>query len=164
MFMYNRYMRSNLTPEKNPYYKSALDFYDQIKTVRGIHIPFMPPELHPTILGKVNFDIGIAPLEDTPFNNGKSCVKFYEYAAVGTPCLASDVLPYSDEVTYRAKNTKKDWYNKLKKLIVDEEFRNKLAKEQYQWVREHRSIEAIGLEWELAAQLPGGLKVLNQER
>jgi glycosyltransferase involved in cell wall biosynthesis len=164
MYMYNRYMQSNLQPEKNPYFKSALDFYNQIRQIKGIHIPFMPPELHPTILSKVNFDIGIAPLEDTEFNRGKSCIKFYEYAAVGTPCLASHVLPYSDEVNYRAKNTFKDWYDKLERLIVDEEFRNKLGKEQYEWVKEHRSIEAIGLDWELACQLPGGLKVLNQER
>lgn len=164
MFMYNRYLKSSLTPEKNPYYKSALDFYEQIKQVRGVHVPFMPPELHPTILSKVNFDIGIAPLEDNTFNQGKSCVKFYEYAAVGTPTLASDVLPYSDEVTYRAKNTKKDWYKKLEKLIVDADFRNKLAKEQFEWVKKHRSLEAIGLEWELACQLPGGLRVLNQQK
>jgi glycosyltransferase involved in cell wall biosynthesis len=164
MYMYNRYMHANLMPEKNPYYKSALDFYDQIKAVKGVHIPFMPPELHPTILSKVNFDIGIAPLEDNTFNQGKSCVKFYEYAAVGTPTIASDVLPYSDEVTYRAKNTHKDWYNKLEKLIVDSQFRHKLAKEQHEWVLKNRSIDAIGIDWELALQRPGGLKVLNQER
>jgi len=69
----------------------------------------------PTTLSKCDLDIGIAPLEDTAFNHGKSCVKFYEYASVGTVTLASNVLPYSDEVNYLAKNNFKDWYNKLEK-------------------------------------------------
>jgi len=71
-------------------------------------------------------------------------------------------MPYKDEVGYRAKNTFKDWYKKLEKLIVDEEFRLKLGKQQQDWVKKNRSLEAIGLPWELAVQQPGGLKVLNQ--
>src|SRR3990167_1311645 len=158
MYFYNRTMKGNFAPEKNPYYKSALDFYHQLNNVQMWHIPFMPPELHPQTMSKCDFDIGIAPLEDTVFNRGKSCVKFYEYASVGTPVLASDVLPYSDEVTYRAKNTFEDWYKKLEKLIVDKEFREKLAKKQQDWVKKNRSLDAIGLPWELACQQPGGLK------
>lgn len=164
MFNYRRVLRDNLMPEQNEYYKSALAFDDQIKDLSLWHVPFMPPELHPTVLSKCDFDIGIAPLEDTPFNNGKSCIKFYEYASVGTVTVASDVLPYSDEVNYTAKNTFKDWYNKLEKLLTDPKFREKTLAQQQEWVRKNRSFEAIGLEWELACQLPGGLKVANQER
>lgn len=162
MYFYNRILRDNLAPEKNAYYRSALDFYNQLKNIKMWHIPFMPPELHPTVLSRADFDIGLAPLEDTEFNRGKSCIKFYEYSAVGTVVLSSDVEPYSDEVNYRAKNTKKDWYNKLEKLIVDKEFREKIRLQQFNWVKENRSIEPMGLAWELACQLPGGLKVLNQ--
>lgn len=164
MYSYNKVLRSNLQPEKNPYYKSALDFYNQLKNVKMWHIPFMPPELHPTVLGRCDFDIAIAPLEDTEFNKGKSCVKYYEYASVGSVTLASDVLPYSEEVTYRAKNTFKDWYNKLEKLIVNKEFRDTLLKQQQEWVKENRSTDAIGIMWEMACQLPGGLPVLNQQK
>jgi glycosyltransferase involved in cell wall biosynthesis len=159
---YQKVLQFNLMPEKNEYYKSALGFANQLKNIRMFHIPFMPPELHPMKLSQADFDIGLAPLEDNEFNRGKSCIKFYEYAAVGTPTIASDVTPYSDEVKYRAKNTEKDWYNKIEKLIVDKDFREKLAKEQYEWVMKNRSIDAIGLQWELACQLPGGMKVLNQ--
>jgi glycosyltransferase involved in cell wall biosynthesis len=162
MYYYQRILSGNYSPEKNPYYQSALDFYDQLKGVRMWHIPFMPPELHPTILSRCDFDIGLAPLEDNEFNRGKSCIKFYEYASTGTVTLASDVMPYSDEVGYTAKNTFKDWYNKLEKLIVDKEFRAKTLAKQNEWVMKNRSIDAIGLPWELACQRPGGLKVLNQ--
>lgn len=154
--------QSRLQPEKDEYLKSMIDFYDKLKNIKMIHTPFMPPEIHPNILSTRDFDIGICPLEDNEFNRSKSCIKFYEYAATGTACLASDVLPYSDEVIYRAKNTFASWYSKLEKLITDKPFRDKLQKEQSDWVKKNRSIEVIAVEWEKACQLPGGLKVLNQ--
>lgn len=164
MYHYQKTLSNNFMPEKNDYYRSALAWYNQLKGIKMQHIPFMPPELHPTILSRADFDIGIAPLEDTVFNSGKSCIKYYEYAAVGTVVLASDVLPYSEEVPYLAKNTKKDWYNKLEKLITDEKFRKELLVKQQDWVKKNRSLEAIGLPWELALQGEGikGLTVANQ--
>jgi glycosyltransferase involved in cell wall biosynthesis len=152
----------NLQPEKEVQLKSMLKIYDMIQKTKMIHTPFMPPEIHPSILASRDFDIGIAPLEDNEFNRGKSCIKYYEYGATGTVTLASDVEPYRSEVSYLAKNTVDDWYKKLEKLIVDKEFRNKLQAEQSEWVKKNRSIEAIALPWELACQRPGGLKVLNQ--
>ena len=76
----------------------------------------------------------------------------------------SDVFLYSDEVSYLAKNTFKDWYNKLEKLILDENFRKELLVKQQAWVKENRSLEAIRLPWEHACQREGikGLTVANQ--
>ena len=162
-YSYRRLLQNNLFPEKNEYYKGALAFEAQLARAKMYHVPFMPPELHPKTLSQVDLDIGLAPLEDNEFNAGKSCVKFYEYASVGTVTLASDVLPYSDEVNYCAKNTHKDWYNKLEKLIVDEKFRKEILAKQQKWVKENRTSEVIGLPWELALQRPGGLKVANQQ-
>jgi len=96
----------------------------------------------------MDWDIGLCPLKDNAFNQAKSCVKFYEYAAVGTTCLASDVLPYKNEVNYRAKNTFKDWYKKLERLIVNEKFREKIAEKQWAFVEEHRNIREIVVKWE----------------
>lgn len=158
----NKMLQFNLQPEKTAYFMQLIDFYKQLANMRMWHVPFMPPELHPKTLASVDFDIGLAPLEKSEFNSGKSCVKFYEYAAVGTVTLASDVEPYSDEVDYRASNTYKDWYKKIEKLIVDEKFRKELLAKQQKWVRENRSTSAIGLAWEMALQRPGGMKVLNQ--
>jgi glycosyltransferase involved in cell wall biosynthesis len=162
-YAYKKILADNTQPEKAEYFKSALKFYEQLNGVKMWHTPFMPPELHPTVLSKCDFDIGLAPLEDTVFNRGKSCVKFYEYAGVGTVTIASDVLPYSEEVNYRAKNTFKDWYNKIEKLLMNRALRDKVLKEQREYVLKHRTTEAIGLPWELACQKPGGLKVANQE-
>jgi hypothetical protein len=113
-----------------------------------------------------DLDIGLAPLEDTEFNAGKSNIKFYEYASVGTVTLASDVQPYNTEVNCLTKNTKKDWIKNLEKLITNPEYRVKKLHEQREWVRKNRSIEAIGIDWELACQKPSkwGIKVLNQQK
>lgn len=165
MYFYRKTLLNNFAPEKNEYYRSALEFYKTLSGMTMYHTPFMPPELHPKTMSGCDFDIGLAPLEDTVFNRGKSCVKFYEYAAVGTAVIASDVLPYSEEVDYRAKNTHKDWYKKIEKLIVDEDYRKKLASKQQEWVKKNRSLTAIGLPWELACQREGikGLTSSNQE-
>jgi len=162
MYSYAKILSGNYLPEKKEYFQSAIDFYKQLENLKMWHIPFMPPELHPTVLGRCDFDIGLAPLENTEFNTRKSCIKFYEYAGVGTVTLASDIEPYKSEVNYRAKNTFKDWYNKLEKLIVDEQFRIKTLNKQQEYVFKHRTIDKIGLDWELACQRPSKLKVLNQ--
>lgn len=164
MYYTKQIIAHNFEPEKREEHKATIDFYTKMGDVPIKHIPFYPPELHPSVMGSVDFDIGLAPLEDTTFNRGKSCVKYYEYASVGTPVLASDVLPYSEEVSYRAKNTFKDWYNKLEKLIIDEKFRKELIEKQQKWVKENRSLEAIALPWELALQRDGikGLTVASQ--
>ena len=157
-------LQLGLLPEKKEYLKEVCAIGDMLESINLMHIPFYTPEVHPYILSRANFDIGIAPLEDTEFNNSKSCIKFYEYAAVGTPTLASDVLPYKTEVKYLAKNTTEDWYKKLEKLIVDDKFREKLAKDQQKWVLENRSLANVALEWEQACQKEGGLEVLNQKK
>jgi len=81
------------------------------------------------------FDIGIAPLEDNDFNRAKSDIKFREYSAAGTPCIASDVEPYSKAIKHGENGllvkTKGavfiDWYKKLKRMVEDREFRLKTA-------------------------------------
>ena len=162
IYSYRKILLDNTMPEKEAFFKSAIAFYDKLKDTKFWHVPFMPPQLHPTVLARCDIDIAIAPLMDNTFNRGKSCIKFYEYASTGSVTLASDVLPYSDEVGYCAKNTYKDWYKKLEKLIIDKAFRDKLLEKQKAWVLKNRTVEVVALDWELACQLPSKLKTLNQ--
>lgn len=164
IYTYNKILAHNFQPEKAAYHRAAIDFYKQLEGSRMWHVPFMPPELHPKTLAMCDLDIGLAPLEDTEFNRGKSNIKFYEYASVGTVTLASDVEPYNTEVNYLTKNTKKDWTKKLEKLITDPNFRQKTLLKQQDWVKRNRSLDAIGIDWELACQRPSNMKVLNQTK
>ena len=59
---------------------------------RYFHVPHVPVRLLTKQL--VEFDVGIAPLADIPFNRSRSDVKLKEYAAAGVPWLASPTGPY----------------------------------------------------------------------
>jgi len=152
MYTYGYIDKENLEPEKKKYYTSALKMYEKLKGIKYLHVPFYPPELYPEVLRSLNFDIGIAPLKDNTFNQAKSSVKFYEYVTTGTPCLASDVLPYRKEVNYRAKNTYKDWYNKLEKMIKDKKFRAKIYYQQSDFVDKHANLDDVVKVWESTFQ------------
>ncbi len=97
MLSCEKILQQNLQPEQNDYFRDALEFYHRLKKIKMYHLPFFLPEINPMKLRMADFDIGLAPLEDKEFNRGKSCLKFYEYAAVGTACLASDGEPYKSE-------------------------------------------------------------------
>ena len=109
---------------------------DKLKNV--VATPWVPPSDFHRKLSSLDFDIGVAPLAASLFNESKTPLKFYEYVMVGTPCVASNVIPYSDECNYLADNTVEDWYLKLEKLIIDEKFREELWNEQYKWVLANR--------------------------
>jgi len=148
--VYNSQMilNQNLEPQRDKFYRTVLKTYDKIKKLKYVHIPFYPPAMYPATLGQMDLDIGLCPLKSNVFNEAKSCVKFYEYATTGTATVASDVIPYNKEVGYCAKNTSKDWYKKIEKLIVDEKFRNELLEKQQKWVQKNRDIKKVIELWE----------------
>ncbi len=78
----------------------------------------------------LNWAIGLAPLQDTPFNRCKSPVKFIEYTSCGIPTLASDINVYNqfcDRVEI-CLATPKGWYSALKNLIDHADLRHALVK------------------------------------
>ena len=139
-----------LAPEKRRYMEATLSLYEKLRGLKYYHIAFYVPYLHASTLRRCDMDIGLAPLWDNEFNRGKSCLKFYEYASIGTATLSSDVLPYNKEVGYCAKNTVKDWTEKLEKLIVDKKFREDLAAKQQKWVQDNRDMGKVAMLWEKA--------------
>ena len=124
--------------------------YEKLQKMEYVHVPYVPYDKYRTKLSELNFDIGIAPLEDTRFNRSKSCLKFYEYAAVGTVTLASNVIPYSYEMDKEdlVKNRHDKWVAKLRKLIADEEYRQSRLYAQEAWVNEMRDIKKVAKQWE----------------
>jgi glycosyltransferase involved in cell wall biosynthesis len=62
------------------------------------------------------FDLGLAPLADSDFNNSKSNIKCLEYWALGIPVIASNVIPYRGAIEDSNKgllveNTIDEWVN-----------------------------------------------------
>lgn len=99
---------------------------------------------YPKWLGQQSWDIGLAPLVDTPFTRCKSHIKIMEYAMFKIPCVASRVYPYFMPI--RNKPVSKDgetiliarpqeWEAKLTQLIESEELRKKLGENSHEFYK-----------------------------
>jgi glycosyltransferase involved in cell wall biosynthesis len=96
-----------------------------------------------------SFDIGIAPVADTPFNRARSSIKIKEYAAAGVPWLASPLTPYAAYGSGCGGRLVPDdgWVDALDSLVADATERRRLAAEAEAWVAGQR-IEVTGDRWE----------------
>lgn len=79
----------------------------------------------------LNFDIGIMPLEDSPWEKGKCSYKLIQYMGCGLPVVASPV-GMNNEVVEENKNgflaqNEAEWISALEKLINDPELRKEFG-------------------------------------
>lgn len=85
-------------------------------------------EKYPTAMGML--DVGLVPLDITPFNHAKSHLKGLEFAACGVPFVASPTDPYlaleRSGIGYTARNHS-DWYKRLHRLVSDSEHRQEVG-------------------------------------
>lgn len=109
----------------------------------------------PAYWRSIDFDIGLAPLADHPFNHSKSHIKALEYAALGIPVIASDVGPYREFVKHGETgclvppNKPHLWMEYLEVLTLDTEFRHQLGQNAKKHAQKYL-IEKWGPIWELA--------------
>ena len=91
------------------------------------------PEFVPWLRSRSHdWDIAVAPLQDTPFNRCKSDLKHLEYAALGLPTAFSDVAPYRtsvrhDETGLLTANTTDAWCSAILRLATDADLCLRLA-------------------------------------
>lgn len=107
-------------------------------------------------LNDLQWDIGLAPMPDTPFHACKHYNKFSEYAAAGIVGIFSDVYPYTrikafPECAVFCDNTPESWTQAIKALIGDPDRRERYCKQVIQCAREALSVPRS------AAQLEAGL-------
>ena len=79
-----------------------------------------------------HWDIGIAPLADTPFNRCKSAIKTLDYAALGLPVLASDRAVYRGTLAdgpggWLVPDDENAWFVALASLVRDARLRRRLS-------------------------------------
>ncbi|WP_413165851.1 glycosyltransferase [Capilliphycus salinus ALCB114379] len=114
-------------------------FFDSLETPHKEFEAFCSYERYQEILH--GCDIGLLPLAATPVNLMKSDLKFLECAGHGVAVLASptvyerSILEGETGLIYR---TIKQFETKLNELIVNDRFRQKIAANAYEWVRNHR--------------------------
>jgi glycosyltransferase involved in cell wall biosynthesis len=80
----------------------------------------------------IDFDIGLAPLAKTPFNESKSHIKALEYMALGIPVIASDLAPYNQLVRHGVNGflvrQPHQWRSYLRQLINDPSMREEMGR------------------------------------
>lgn len=86
-------------------------------------------------------DIGIMPLEETYWENGKCGFKLIQYMACGLPVVASPA-PANQEIIIQEKNgfiakTTEEWYTCLEYLILNKELRERIGKENRKRIEEN---------------------------
>lgn len=87
-------------------------------------------------------DIGIVPLDDTPFNNAKSFLKALEYASLGVVPVVSptpDNMRMVDVGAAVVARNPREWALRIKELIEDNDLRQELALK----AREYASTQTI---------------------
>ncbi len=94
--------------------------HERVKVAPGV-----PIEEYPGLLGQ--FDIAVAPVEDSVFNTSKSDLKLLEYSMMGIPTVASKTVTYGRSIRqgengFLAGNTK-DWLKYLRRIIEDPDLR-----------------------------------------
>ncbi|MCM1523277.1 MAG: glycosyltransferase [Ruminococcus sp.] len=86
-------------------------------------------------LKEVNdFDIGVAPLDlSIDLNYAKSPLKYFEYAALGLPCVCTAIKPYNEAVIngqtgFLIKdNAADEWADAIYQLVMSAELREKIV-------------------------------------
>lgn len=114
--------------------KELADFSDRI-----IVNEFVDWEQLPALIASV--DINLSPLDDTIFNEAKSENKWVEAGLVKVPTIASNVGAFKkmieDGVTGVLCDDINDWKTKLQELISNSEYRTRIGKKAYEFVKEN---------------------------
>lgn len=101
----------------------------------------------------VGFDIGIVPLEQTKFNQAKSALKGIEMAALGIPFVSSRLTEYATLEKAgigETARTARDWYNKLHRLVVNEDLRAETGARYKDLIAKSYTYEGNAEKWDTA--------------
>lgn len=96
-------------------------------------------------------DISIAPLADNKFNRMKSNLKQVECWSRKIPIVCTDIPPYNVDGIHERncllvpnkKNSDKYWFKYLKKLILDENYRNEIGENLYEDFKEKYNLKDV---------------------
>ena len=95
-------------------------------------------------------DIGIVPLELSPFNEAKSALKGLEYAALGIPYVASPTREYIRMEAYGVGKTAKtpgEWRKHLQRMLDRSSETERLAEEARDRIRAEHTYSVTAPQW-----------------
>lgn len=100
----------------------------------------------------VDWDVAIAPLEYTQFNQSKSEIKYLEYSSLGIPGVYSNMGAYSqiiknNETGILVNNSTKEWQSALINLIENIDLRKKIVNSAQNDIKNNYSVKIMVNTW-----------------
>ena len=117
-------------------------FLDQLPAGQVETHPFGKYEALQDFLAGIH--VGIAPLQDTAFNQGRSDGKVVQYAAAGAVALACDCPVFAPHASHALLfRSPQEMHGHLEALHAQPARRQALAEAAFEWVRSYRSPAAV---------------------
>ena len=109
--------------------------------VKEYHSPVVLDK-YPEKLASLNLDLAVAPLEDVPFNHGKSHLRLLEYGILGFPVICTDITPYKgDYPVTRVASRYKDWVEAIRSHVADMDALAKMGDELRRYIEANWMLE-----------------------
>lgn len=108
---------------------------------------------YPSWLAERPWNVGIAPLVDTPFTRSKSHIKWMEYTMVGMPVVASRVYPYQMPILGRDTILdghsgilcdRDQWYEVLDDMVNHYDRYRQISKNAYEQIKTQWQYKDMG--------------------
>ena len=129
---------------------------EKISYANQINIPFKYskyPYFIRWLKRVINWDIALAPLENSEINKSKSEIKYLEYGSLGIPGIYSDIGAYSEIIeNYKngiliENNSVEEWQSAIIGLIEDEELQKDIANNAKKDIENNYSIKLMVNSW-----------------
>jgi glycosyltransferase involved in cell wall biosynthesis len=95
-----------------------------------------------------SFDVGLVPLDDSPFERAKFPFKLLQYMALGIPSVSArvGVVPgmIEDGQNGLLAASRSEWIEQLERVVADVELRRRLGAAGRQTVMERYTVERVG--------------------
>jgi len=109
------------------------------------------PEAYFRLIKHIRAEVGLAPLGSNWFNKAKSNIKWIENTMIGMPTVASDIRPYSDEITSGETgfvcSTRAEWIDAIEKCLNDERLRKTMVEKARKKIRDEFNIKNVSQVW-----------------
>jgi len=119
----------------------------QLRLIEGVDTPKYLP-----LLFALNLDIGLCPIEEHLFNEGKSNLKALEYLSAKIVPVASNFGSYKEtlkdyETGFLCSTNPKHWVKRIQELIDSYSLRNRMAETGYNFVKKDYNIVYNWKKW-----------------
>ncbi len=112
-------------------------------------VPLVVPwEAFRVTLQELEWDVGLAPLRDLPFNRCKNELKYREYGSAGIAGVYADMPVYAGAVRHRETGLlvphedERAWEEAIRELLRDDALRSTIQRNAYEDVRANYRVEA----------------------